>query len=294
MSIHDRMNADTPPLALEPEGGFPPNATHGPVDQVAIAMALAHDANEDRVTETVTIDLARLRHLERHYELAQSAIGLFKLGGGVTPSVKVFLDELGQEGDDRLRAVGAGVFARRPARETERRPYEALDGGHDQRKWDFDAMTAIASFLRDTPADPYSGRQCEEFVLDARDRLYAPDRYFLLKQAIEDLVRVNLSWRSVETDPPCPIGEQVDIIFTQEGDYGVYVGMVSGFGTLAEWVERTGSEDHWPGQYQWSVYDQQNDKYLEWEGDAPTLWMVKPMSPQHANMEALQAAGMNV
>lgn len=44
--------------------------------------------------------------------------------------------------------------------------------GFDQRQHDYDAMTAIASYLRDNPAPPLSGRQCEEFVHHARDALY--------------------------------------------------------------------------------------------------------------------------
>lgn len=48
--------------------------------------------------------------------------------------------------------------------------------GFDQRQWDFAAMTAIAAHLRENPAKPYSGRQCEEFVQFARDQLYAPHR----------------------------------------------------------------------------------------------------------------------
>jgi len=43
----------------------------------------------------------------------------------------------------------------------------------DQRVHDFDAMSVIAAHLRENPADPFSGRQCEELVIDARDRLYA-------------------------------------------------------------------------------------------------------------------------
>lgn len=40
-----------------------------------------------------------------------------------------------------------------------------------QEQHDHDALTAIAEHLRDNPAAPYSGRQCEEFVLSARDAL---------------------------------------------------------------------------------------------------------------------------
>lgn len=43
-----------------------------------------------------------------------------------------------------------------------------------QRRVDFDAMTVIAAHLRQSPAEPYSGRQCEEHVLHARDALYSP------------------------------------------------------------------------------------------------------------------------
>lgn len=42
-----------------------------------------------------------------------------------------------------------------------------------QRQTDYDAMTAIATHLREHPAPPYSGRQCEEHVQFARDAIYA-------------------------------------------------------------------------------------------------------------------------
>lgn len=38
-----------------------------------------------------------------------------------------------------------------------------------QHASDYKMMSVIADFLRDNPAHPYSGRQCEEMVLSARD-----------------------------------------------------------------------------------------------------------------------------
>lgn len=135
----------------------------------------------------------------------------------------------------------------------------------DQRQHDFDAMSTIAAFLRDNPADPFSGRQCAEFVLDARDRLYGPKTV----------------WRSVAADPPCGFGEQADVIFCGDGWYWPMWGMVTRYGTLKEWTAATGSAEHWPGrEYQWSIYDQENDKYLEWDGPEPTMWLERPGSPQ--------------
>lgn len=135
----------------------------------------------------------------------------------------------------------------------------------DQRLWDYDAMTKIAAFLRDNPAAPYSGRQCEEFVLDARDRLYGDTTV----------------WRSVAGDPPCEIGEQADVIFCGEGYHWPLWGMVTCWGTLEAWTARTGSADGWPGhEFGWSIYDQENDRYLDWEDHAAiTMWLPRPRSP---------------
>jgi hypothetical protein len=134
-----------------------------------------------------------------------------------------------------------------------------------QKAHDFDAMSTIAAHLRENPAHPFSGRQCEEFVLDARDRLYGPKTV----------------WRSVAGDPPCEDGEQADVIFCGDGWYWPMWGMVTRWGTLEAWVAKTGSADHWPGKdYQWSIYDPEKDKYLEWDGPEPTMWLPRPGSPQ--------------
>lgn len=193
MTIQDRMNLDTPPVSFEPQGGFPPNARLGPVDQVAEALALA----------------------------------------------------------------GKPPFS--------------------QRLWDFDAMTRIAAHLRANPAPPYSGRQCEEFVLDARDRLYG----------------AMTVWRIVTGEPPCAIGEQADVMFCGPEWYWPMWGMVTCWGTLEAWTERTGSGEHWPGkEYQWSVYDQENDRYNEWDGDEPTMWLPRPGSPLGEEVENKHRAAL--
>jgi hypothetical protein len=61
--------------------------------------------------------------------------------------------------------------------------------GFDQRAHDFDAMSVIAAHLRECPADPFSGRQCEEFVIDARDRLYASPDIAGLCERLRELLR---------------------------------------------------------------------------------------------------------
>ncbi|UTC28173.1 hypothetical protein GURKE_01420 [Brevundimonas phage vB_BpoS-Gurke] len=136
----------------------------------------------------------------------------------------------------------------------------------DQRQWDYDAMTAIAAFLSDNPAAPFSGRQCAEFIQDARDRLYGG-------------VTV---WNRLIDQPPGKFGDQVDVIFCGE-DWGWPMwGMVDCWGTLEEWIARTGSAEHYPGvPYEWSVYDQQKDRYITWERNAPevTLWLPRPKTP---------------
>ena len=53
---------------------------------------------------------------------------------------------------------------------------QSLAALRPQREWsqeqhDREALTVIAEHLRENPAAPYSGRQCEEFVLSARDAL---------------------------------------------------------------------------------------------------------------------------
>lgn len=50
---------------------------------------------------------------------------------------------------------------------------DTMAGEAFQRKFDRDTLTAIADHLRDNPAPPYSGRQCEEMVMWARDEALA-------------------------------------------------------------------------------------------------------------------------
>ncbi|MNS47409.1 hypothetical protein D3C72_799370 [compost metagenome] len=52
-------------------------------------------------------------------------------------------------------------------------PSSLAGGEWSQDKHDYDALTCIAAHLRDNPAHPFSGRQCEEFVQSARDALFA-------------------------------------------------------------------------------------------------------------------------
>lgn len=133
-----------------------------------------------------------------------------------------------------------------------------------QRQFDHAALTAIAAFLRDHPAAPYSGRQCEEMVLDARDRLHGP----------------RTIWNTLPSQPPCALGEQADVLFCGE-DWGwPILGMVTRWGTPEEWTERTGSLAFYPGcEYSWSIYDQENDRFDDWNGSEPTLWLPRPNTP---------------
>lgn len=146
---------------------------------------------------------------------------------------------------------------------------DTQSSGFDQRRWDYDAMTTIAAHLRDHPAAPFSGRQCSEFVQDARDRLYGGKTV----------------WNRLIDHPPGKFGDQVDVLFCGEGWCWPMMGMVTCWGTLEDWVARTGSADHYPGApYQWAVYDQQNDRYTDWEADAPevTMWLPRPETPYSA------------
>ena len=134
----------------------------------------------------------------------------------------------------------------------------------DQNQHDYDAMTTIAAFLRDNPAAPFSGRQCQEFVQDARDRLYGG-------------VTV---WNKLIERAPCAVGEQADVIFCAE-DWGTPVtGMVTRWGTLQEWTAKTGSALYYPGkEYEWAWYHVYEDRMITWDGPEPTLWLALPKTP---------------
>lgn len=143
---------------------------------------------------------------------------------------------------------------------------QTMVGEFAQNQHDYDAMTAIAAFLRDNPAAPFSGRQCAEFVQDARDRLYGGVT----------------AWNRLIEHAPCAVGYQADVLFCGP-DWGwPILGMVTRWGTLEAWVARTGSPDHYYGaEYEWSVYNQEDDRYEPWGENAPqpTLWLPRPKTP---------------
>lgn len=136
----------------------------------------------------------------------------------------------------------------------------------DQNQHDYAMMTLIAQHLVDNPAPGLSGRQCAEFVEDARDRLYGGQTV----------------WNRLIDRAPCEIGEQADVIFCGKNWGWPMWGMVTRFGTLEEWIARIGSADHYPGyEYEWCVYDQEHDKFRPWGENAPevTLWLPRPEAP---------------
>lgn len=143
---------------------------------------------------------------------------------------------------------------------------QALAGpSFDQNQHDYAMMTLIAQHLVDNPAPTLSGRQCAEFVEDARDRLYGG---------------VTI-WNKLIERAPCALGEQADVLFCGHNWGWPMLGMVTRYGTLEEWTAKTGSADHYPGvEYEWSVYDQENDRYTPWEHTVPvTMWLYRPDAP---------------
>lgn len=101
---------------------------------------------------------------------------------------------------------------------------------------------------------------------------------------------ITLNWYAVSDNPPCEAGEQRDIIFGSSSWGWPIKGMVTGYGTREAWIERLGNDDHYPGKaLMWSVYDQENDRYQEWTGDDPELWMSCPRLPNYTEDELNRA-----
>ena len=144
----------------------------------------------------------------------------------------------------------------------------ALAGRFDQNQYDYDAMTVIAAFLRDNPAAPFSGRQCSEFVQDARDRLYGG-------------VTV---WNRLIERAPCAVADQADVLFCGPNWATPLSGMVTRWGTPEEWQAAVvGSIEHHPGyEYEWSWYRADTDTLVPWDGEEPTLWLAQPKTPEAA------------
>ncbi|USN16050.1 hypothetical protein PAPPERLAPAPP_03090 [Brevundimonas phage vB_BpoS-Papperlapapp] len=139
-----------------------------------------------------------------------------------------------------------------------------LAGRFDQNQHDYDAMTTIAAHLREHPAAPFSGRQCSEFVQDARDRLYGRPS----------------TWHRLLDRAPCAVGHQADVLFCGPDWATPLSGMVTRWGTLEEWTAFTGSGAHWFGQeYEWTWYHADDDRCVPWDGPAPSLWAPMPKTP---------------
>ncbi len=73
-----------------------------------------------------------------------------------------------------------------------------------------------------------------------------------------------MKWIKVADQLPCGAGEQVNVLFCCPGWATAITGMFTNMGDF-------GTE--------WSEYDQQNDSYILWESDTPTLWCLKPDVP---------------
>ncbi|UTC28818.1 hypothetical protein MARCHEWKA_03060 [Brevundimonas phage vB_BpoS-Marchewka] len=139
-----------------------------------------------------------------------------------------------------------------------------LAGRFDQNQHDYDAMTTIAAHLREHPAAPLSGRQCSEFVQDARDRLYGGVT----------------TWNRLVDRAPCAVAQQADVLFCGRDWATPLSGMVTRWGTPEEWRAAVGSIDHHPGhEYEWSWYRADTDQLIPWDGPAPTLWLLLPKTP---------------
>lgn len=135
----------------------------------------------------------------------------------------------------------------------------------DQNQHDYDAMTTIAAHLRENPAAPFSGRQCSEFVQDARDRLYGGVT----------------TWNRLIDRAPCAVAQQADVLFCGPEWGWPITGMVTRWGTPEEWQATVGAIDHHPGvAYEWAWYDAGSDRFVPWDGPEPTLWLPRPKSPR--------------
>ncbi len=73
-----------------------------------------------------------------------------------------------------------------------------------------------------------------------------------------------MDWIQVSERYPAPEGEQVNVLFCSPGWGWAIVGMFE-------------LQD---GKPIWDEYDQIKDRYTEWTGPAPTLWMYRPEPPE--------------
>lgn len=86
-----------------------------------------------------------------------------------------------------------------------RRMKDIRPAGEEKQTWsqerhDYEAMTVIAAHLRDNPAAPYSGRQCEEFVQFARDALFARPAGEGEREAVARIIDP-VRWRRFDRHP---------------------------------------------------------------------------------------------
>lgn len=109
----------------------------------------------------------------------------------------------------------------------------------------------------------------------------------VIRAAIEayaaEKVAEALAWRSLTEQAPCGVGDQAQVLFCGPTWGWPILGVVSNFGTLDDWVAKTGSAEHWPGQYQFMMYLQDQDRYEIWDSEQPTHWLLAPSAMQAAN-----------
>jgi hypothetical protein len=122
----------------------------------------------------------------------------------------------------------------------------------DEWKGELIALAVAAQAIADEHADVLRPKQTEQL--------------YRIRAVIEE----RMLWRDVATDPPCAVGEQADVMFCAPGWGWPIVGVVTRFTESG---------------YDWLLYDQENDKFLEWlpdgcKGPLPTLWLPMPVPPK--------------
>ena len=72
-----------------------------------------------------------------------------------------------------------------------------------------------------------------------------------------------MNWTKTSEKLPCELG-QVKVLFCGYGWATFIVGLFTCFEN---------------GENEWYIYDQEKDKYYQWEFDIPELWMLAPDVP---------------
>jgi len=91
-------------------------------------------------------------------------------------------------------------------------------------------------------------------------------------------LEAELDWRRVADGAPCPVGDQLDVIFGDPEWGWPMVGRYTNFGP-----------DN-GGDY-WAVYDQINDKYVPLDDTPPTLWKPFPKLPYAGIADEVRKGG---